>query len=1108
MNKITKICHLADIHIRKSPSRNLEYEMVFKNLITSLKKTKPSRIVISGDLVHDYLNLQGEQLILANEFLKSLSDIAPVRLIRGNHDYLAKNKNRVDSVMAIVKTLDKNNVIYYNKTGFYEDENVIWAVWHHGEKHNNPWSLKEAKTLNREGKVVIDLFHDIVNGAKTVTGLDIKSRSLHNVNKFLGDYGFLGDIHKLQYLNKEKTIAYSSSLIAQNFGEGDDNFHGYLLWDIVNGEVEEVSIANEYSYKNVNISPFTDFDDLDFEIDNPTKHMRIRFVWNTLPQTRIKDNERKLKDYVVNKYGNVKISNMNQFIETNKIDVDNKIDINNITDITIQQEVIEEYLEEIGTDEDIIKRVIDLDSEITKLVNIEDNGSVEWNVIKFGGENFMSYEKFDIDWRNNDGLYQILGKNTAGKTTIYKVLFYILFGKIIETESRVKFGDLRFVNNRNGAKYTEAYAVIEGNNEYYGIKRRTEVKTNKDGEVNGTPTTVNYHILESPDDKMTDDNIIDNLDDNDKNKIQKKIESIIGSYENFKRIVITTADSLNSILSSDPAVFTDSLLFDSGLDIYDKKLDAFKEYRKTLNKKKRVVCDINQTQIDITNIENKINDLKREIDIINTVNIINIDKRINKGEQYIEDLIKKLYVIDSNIANLDIEQTNKDIEEHLNNIKEYNGEIEQLKDKIKPLKDTYDEDKYNTLITKRDKHKELEYANNINIKNIQQQIREEEHKIELINGDIVRLKEDGAKYKEEIKVLSESKTCSQCTQKLLPEHQEHINKNIENVKDKMFKVADNIKQKENVDKVKHSELIKKLKQDIVDVENKIIQDTLSMEKVLKEIGVLTNDKNDVEKRKEYTKQLNQIPIKLQNEELKLSILRNSVLNYENNKKQIKNNETINKDIDSAKVLLETIKAEKTKEIETLFNKKNEVKENENSKTVKKELIEEFKEQEKHDNVMSLYMSCIHRDGVPRQILTKYILPKINETLQDILSVAEFKIWLDSETLRPRLVYYDRPDSIIDCIGSSGKERTFASVVLKFALNQINTKSKPSIFLLDEIMGKLLDESVDEFIEILDIIKSKMRKVLIIEHYNEVNPDYFINVELDDKGISSLSLDLT
>jgi DNA repair exonuclease SbcCD ATPase subunit len=123
-----------------------------------------------------------------------------------------------------------------------------------------------------------------------------------------------------------------------------------------------------------------------------------------------------------------------------------------------------------------------------------------------------------------------------------------------------------------------------------------------------------------------------------------------------------------------------------------------------------------------------------------------------------------------------------------------------------------------------------------------------------------------------------------------------------------------------------------------------------------------------------------------------------------------------------------------------------------------------------------------------------------------LSVAPFKVWLDVDDLRPKLVYNNRPTAVIDCISASGKERTFSSVVLKFALNQINVKAKPTIFLLDEVMGKLDENSVEEFIEILQLIKNNMKKVLVIEHNHEINPDYLINVTLNEEGISTLEIE--
>jgi hypothetical protein len=170
------------------------------------------------------------------------------------------------------------------------------------------------------------------------------------------------------------------------------------------------------------------------------------------------------------------------------------------------------------------------------------------------------------------------------------------------------------------------------------------------------------------------------------------------------------------------------------------------------------------------------------------------------------------------------------------------------------------------------------------------------------------------------------------------------------------------------------------------------------------------------------------------------------------------------------------------------------------------LMADFEEQEYRDMVMGLYKKCVHRDGIPRELLRNYIFPKINLKLQDILSVADFNVWMDVDDLRPKLVYHSRPDAIIDCIGGSGKERTFSAIVIKISLNQINVKAKPTIFLLDEVMGKLDEEgSVDEFIEMLQIIKSSVKKMVVIEHKYEINPDYLINIQLDDDGISSAEL---
>ena len=61
------------------------------------------------------------------------------------------------------------------------------------------------------------------------------------------DFALLGDIHKHQYINKEKTMAYSGSLIQQNHGETRKG-HGVLLWNIDDKTSNFYPIKNNYCF--------------------------------------------------------------------------------------------------------------------------------------------------------------------------------------------------------------------------------------------------------------------------------------------------------------------------------------------------------------------------------------------------------------------------------------------------------------------------------------------------------------------------------------------------------------------------------------------------------------------------------------------------------------------------------------------------------------------------------------------------------------------------------------------------------------------------------------------------------------------------------------------
>jgi len=222
---ISRIAHVADVHIPKNHKRHTEYRQVFNNLVKSLREQKPERIVIVGDLYHDKLNISNEAKILAADLLNSLAEIAPVRLTRGNHDFdLVKKDQRMDCIETLVTLIRNPRIAYYNMSGFFQDENIIWVVWHHGD-HYSPWNelakpvderqnnfysdidrlLQHATIdgLKADGLTFIDLYHDPVKGCRTANGMVLEKDSYLSVHDFQGDLAMLGDIHQRDYFYKD-----------------------------------------------------------------------------------------------------------------------------------------------------------------------------------------------------------------------------------------------------------------------------------------------------------------------------------------------------------------------------------------------------------------------------------------------------------------------------------------------------------------------------------------------------------------------------------------------------------------------------------------------------------------------------------------------------------------------------------------------------------------------------------------------------------------------------------------------------------------------------------------------------------------------------------------
>ena len=243
--------HIADVHFR-GLKRHEEYKKVFEEFFIKAKELCPDIIFIGGDIVHSKTQGISPELIdILSWWFTEMSNICDVHVILGNHDGLILNKDRQDAITPIVNALGIENIYLYKDSGIYKiNDDFNFCVFSCFDEEN--WSNVKPESE----KINIATFHGGVLGSKTDSEWNISGEVSES---FFNDYDFtfLGDIHKYQYIDKEKRIAYPGSTIQQNYGE--DVKKGFLFWEI-NSKWDYKSTF--YQLKNPNAFYTIDLDDI------------------------------------------------------------------------------------------------------------------------------------------------------------------------------------------------------------------------------------------------------------------------------------------------------------------------------------------------------------------------------------------------------------------------------------------------------------------------------------------------------------------------------------------------------------------------------------------------------------------------------------------------------------------------------------------------------------------------------------------------------------------------------------------------------------------------------------------------------------------------------
>ena len=1038
-----KIAHISDVHFR-SLKRHEEYKTVFEKLFVSLKENNVDLIFIGGDIVHSKTQgITPEIIDLLNWWFTSLASIAPTHVILGNHDGLILNKDRQDAITPIVNALNNSNIKLYKKSGTYptfkttNNQMINWCVFSCFDEEN--WDKVEPV----KNEINIACFHGAVWGSKTDVDWELDGEvNLSFFNNF--DFSFLGDIHKFQYLDKEKRVAYPGSTIQQNYGE--DILKGYLIWEINNKNdfnSKFISISNPYPFVTIDWQNTLE-DTLKFcEKVKSGSRFRIRSN-SSISQAEIKmlhyylKNDKKAHEIIFQN-----TSKKDVLINSEVTSNNSMLDIRNKSE---RKEIIKNFYP--ALDNETISSLDELFAEnLDKLPkDLSDKIGNKWSINSISFNNTFAYGKNNfIDFDKLNGIVGIFGNNRSGKSSIPGTLMYGLFN----TTDRGSLKNIDVVNTRKGFCDTKVNFTVNG--EKYEIFRKTEKKTSKKGATSAS-TDLTLNLVE------TDNHT--NHTEEQRRETEKIVRKLIGTSEDFLATSFAAQGEINAFVKEKNSARKTILAKFLNIDLYEELYKLSREEYIVLKNKIKSFKEVNW-DLEIALLEDQIKNKKEEIlnfkDNISIIREQEVSLKIEKG------LISKNTENDSGYTLTSITSELSHLENKLskikNNVITINNSIEDDVNKIEKIKDF--KEQYSIEGLQEEKEKLDTFINKLTTFTAQRSV----------------LKSEFNRHENEIKILDQVPCDNKFRDckfiKKAYDSKENIDEVKKTLKDidvsilEIKSVVNSLKEKEIESKIKkyNDILVKeqKIKSDILYRKTKlehsneqivVISDKIKSLIDIKDKISQNSDKSQIEKINEINNNLSALNIDINNNEYQINEATQNVFLFQN-------------------------------KIKSLISEK-----------------EDFIEVNKKWKLYDLYSYAVSKKGIPTDIINS-TLPKVNDEIQKILSnVVNFKIYLEENSSNSLDVFIDYGDSkrVIEC--ASGMEKMISSIAIRVALINISNLPKSDIFIIDEGFGALDSNNVEACARLLTSLKKYFKTILVISHVDGIKDIVDKNIEITIKNKDS------
>ena len=747
--------------------------------------------------------------------------------------------------------------------------------------------------------------------------------------------------------------------------------------------------------------------DLDFDkLENPY----VQVVWEDAPENFTQEKLKNVKHYFQKKYNTTSVNVITKLKKSEE--VQDNVDVSfNIMDENFQHELMKSILESKGQ-VNLYEDILNIDSAVNNkmIAEQEEVGTFKkWFIKKIEFSNFLSYgENQTLNFEKLGGITVIESDppNFGGKTVLsVDLLLFLFFNTTTKTNKAEE------VFNRYSDKdkvSVRGEIVIDG--EDYIIVRELERKKSKAGEWN-VKTELDFF-------KKYPDGSLVKFTGEQRRETENFIKTSIGSYDDFLMTILTTGTNLEDLLEAKPTARGQVLSRFLGLDFLKRKEETGKEIYSVFSKS--MISNIYNTESLKTQNEELVitNETIKNTIKENQTKIVDVNVRIDKGQEYRDNLLKSKVVVEKELTLMNPDQTQKEINGFENQIKQNIS----LRDSIKIVEPSefYTESEHDKIKEEYQKAYKQKVEVDTNISGIEKLkssvsggIKCEHCGIELMNAAITqsRIAElDGyIKHKTEIQGLM---------QELSDKEQGFV------------------KLKKDFDEYEKNKLVYEKYQATIET-IQIKRDTL--ESKLNRYGEM----QDVIK---------------SNEQIESQIIKAN-LRLEELKREL---EQVQKSISNSEFQI----------------KQNEEKIDGNLKTIVK-IAEEQEKEMKYKLYLELFGKNGIAKRIMKSMMP-LINSELQRLLQDscyfrleirISEKNEVEFWMiDNNTQVEKLM-----------TTGSGYEKTIASLALRAVLAKVCSLPKPNITVFDEVFGKISNDNLEMVYEFFIKIKEYFENILVITH---------------------------